>query len=142
MVLDNIIESLVCLNLKSELPFSQSLAQRHGIVYENKWVAMDVSEINSQIIDKVSLQASLSKNKTVFLSAMKESECHHSKLPDECLALLSMRWETALKKSDMEHLNINENDIIESIEDEDISTEDCAPEGSVDEIDEPMQDEK
>jgi hypothetical protein len=42
----------------------------------------------------------------------------------------------------MGHLNINENDIIEYIEDKDISTEDYAPEGSVDEEDEPMQDEK
>jgi hypothetical protein len=102
MVLDNIIESLVCLNLKSELPFSQSLVQRHGIVYENKWVAMNVSEINSQIIDKVSLQASLSKNKTVFLSAMKESEYHHSKLPDECLALLSMRSHSRVQGDSIE----------------------------------------
>jgi hypothetical protein len=58
-----------------------------------------------------------------------------------CASIREYR-ETALKKSDMGHLNVNENDIIESIEDEDISTEDYAPEGSVDEEDEPMQDEK
>lgn len=78
-----------------------------------------VSEIDSHFIDKLSLKEILSKNETFFLSTMNKSEYHHSILQDECLALLSMpiklrlEWETA-EKTTMEHLNIDENDNVES----------------------------
>ena len=85
-------------NLKNQNKFPllvhcYGVSSNSGIVHEYKFIphstgiVLGVGQVNCQISDKLS---SRKIKETAFLSTLKESSYQYSKLPDECLPLLSM----------------------------------------------------